>query len=458
MAIAGRRLDFLRAALVLLVVLTISRVHQNFPVFATLRPALVLAVAAMIYALLNPRLLGDRSWTRTLPARLVAGLALWACLSALFGLSVGRSGRFILEGYSKTIILAFLLMAVIRHPRDLRRYAWAYVISCGLLSLMALTIFKPQRTTDASFERLSDFYTYDANDLGLVVLVGMPLTIMLYQLASARGRTLYVAILLGIGATLARSGSRGAFIGLLAVVAALFVLPGKKGLAGRFIVVAASVAALSVAAPAGYWDHMRTVLRPEEDYNWTEETGRKNLMKRGISYMRQYPLFGVGVSNFPMAEGTISPRARQWQLGGRGIRWTAPHNTYVQAGSEMGVPGLVMWVALTVGAVFRLLKLMRQLPRAWMQGSGDDRLLFLMSRYLPVSIIGFVVASFFLSFAYMDVAYVLVALEVGLTVLTQQSVARAPSPVVAQTPPARSSLSRAVRPGAVDALPSRGRR
>src|SRR2546425_211722 len=102
--------DFLRIALFALLVITVSRIHQNFPVLERLRPGFVLFWLAVLGAVLNPKFRTVQAVLVTWPAKVVIGLAVLACLSAPFGMSLGGSATFIIDEYSKTLILAFLLM------------------------------------------------------------------------------------------------------------------------------------------------------------------------------------------------------------------------------------------------------------------------------------------------------------------------------------------------------------
>src|SRR5690242_21694975 len=81
--------DPLRLSLFLLTVLTVSRVHQHFPFIAQFRPALVLAALTGLYAYLNPRLIAKGGVFQNWIPKLVAAIAVWACLSVPFGISLG---------------------------------------------------------------------------------------------------------------------------------------------------------------------------------------------------------------------------------------------------------------------------------------------------------------------------------------------------------------------------------
>ena len=414
---ARRKLDPLRLSLLALLLLTVSRIHSHFPFIAALRPGMVLAAFALLYAVLKPNLVSGTAWFRTWPARVVAALGVLACLSAVFGISFGAAARYILEDYSKELLFVFLLMATIRGVRDLSLYVWAYVLSAGVLVWLALFVFGVSRQGATGGILRSDFaYTYDANDLGLVLLVALGLTLLTLETSRLKGKLVSGAILLGIGACIARTGSRGAFLGLLAVGAVLLLSRGRVSIVKRLCFLAATVVSLVLGTPSGYWRQMSTVTRPREDYNWNSPLGRRQLALRGLGYMKAYPFFGIGIGNFPRAEGTISPLMQHWEPGNAGIRWSAPHNSYLQVGSELGVPGLIVWSSLVFGGVLSMRRVRRSLPTTWARGDPEQRFLYLSTIYLPVCLVGFGVSAMFISFAYSDPIYVLAAFMTGVYV------------------------------------------
>jgi len=54
-----------------------------------------------------------------------------------------------------------------------------------------------------------------------------------------------------------------------------------------------------------------------------------------------HPLFGVGPGNFPTAQNDLALSRGE----SKGL-WAETHNTYTQISSEMGIPGLVIYLAL----------------------------------------------------------------------------------------------------------------
>lgn len=404
--------DPLRVSLFLLTVVTVSRVHMALGL-GFLHPALLLFAFAAGYAAITPRALVPESLFRYWPARVMAALLVMACLSAPFGLSLGASAKFILTDYVKVLLYAFLLMAVIRGTSDLRMFVLAVVASCGILVWIAVFVFRLQLTPDG-MARLGSLYTYDANDLGCVLMTGFPLTVLAFQTSRRKGKIVSGVILGGIGLAIARSGSRGAFVGLAVVGFAILVVLREIPVQRRVAFVGAVLLAILVAAPKGYWDQMATILHPTQDYNFTERDGRKQIWTRGLHYMWTHPVFGVGINNFERAEGTISTLAQNYRPGEAGIRWAAPHNSFIQAGSEMGIPGLILWSTLVFGGMAACIRLRRRLPSDWLHGDQEQRFLYLTSVYLPIAYLGFTVTGFFVSFAYLDPIYILSALVVGL--------------------------------------------
>src|SRR5205814_5657213 len=150
------------------------------------------------------------------------------------------------------------------------------------------------------------------------------------------------------------------------------------------------------------------VLSPTKDYNWDSSEGRVEIWRRGVGYMLDHPVFGIGINNFERAEGTISDKVRR-SFAGDPIRWTAPHNSFVQVAAELGIPGLILWSSLIIGGLVGMVRMRRRLPRAWLQGDAEGRFLYLATVHLPLALVGFAIPAFFLSFAYSDIVSILAA-------------------------------------------------
>ena len=206
-----------------------------------------------------------------------------------------------------------------------------------------------------------------------------------------------------------RSASRGGFLALLAVAAFVLLrfttLPARSRLVGLVVI----LAVIFTTASDRYWIQMQTILNPNQDYNATSDAGRIKTWERGLTYLAGYPVLGVGVNNFPVAEGTISPLARR-QERGIGVRWGAAHNSFIQVGAELGIPGLLLFVGVIASAFASLARVARNARRTGPAGIGVSRL----AQSLMAALVGFVAGAFFLSLAYADMLYTLVALAIAL--------------------------------------------
>ena len=128
--------------------------------------------------------------------------------------------------------------------------------------------------------------------------------------------------------------------------------------------------------------------------------------------MFRYPLTGVGVAAFPVAEGTISPIA-YLQKEGIGVRWGAAHNSFVQIGAELGVPGLLAFVMLLFSVFRSLWRIGR--PPPWARRAAQDE--EVMAQALTASMVGFLVSGFFVSQAYSAFMYSMYAIVAGFSVV-----------------------------------------
>jgi O-antigen ligase len=177
------------------------------------------------------------------------------------------------------------------------------------------------------------------------------------------------------------------------------LIAGLRG-AARWLALtfaAASAVVLWQVAGANFQTRVAGLFSGEQDYNYTEYAGRKQIWARARGYVASNPVFGVGVGNFAIAEGnTCRERAPHG-----GCPWMAPHSAYWQAGAEMGIPGLALLVAMLVAgarAAFRLWRPPARAPAAWRRPE------------LLAALLGFAVSATFLSHAYLSELFVLLGL------------------------------------------------
>jgi O-antigen ligase len=412
--------------LALLLLFTVGRLHELVPVLMRLRPALLLTGLALGLAILQPGALAGAPALRSWPARVVLALGVHACLGAPFGLSLGASAATILEVFSKVVLVTLLLMLSMSEAHDVAMLVRAYVVGAALLCIRAI-----QSGTTVAYgsyvARLDDSAPamFDPNDVGVILTVAIPLALLTLRTGGWIWRTVSLASVALMAWTMALAGSRGGFLGLALLGLMLLLSAPGTTMRSRFAALGILAAALVAAAPEGYWKQMSTIFAPTEDYNWTADNGRVEIAKRGLGYMAARPVFGVGIGNFGRAECSISSLAKEYVYGDN-LLCAAPHNSFVQAGAELGVPGLALWCSLIVGGIAASRRLRRRLPREWAQGTAEQRFLLDMATYLPMSLAGFAVTAFFVSFAWYDILYILAAFVTGLSVASARALRAAP--------------------------------
>ena len=234
-------------------------------------------------------------------------------------------------------------------------------------------------------------------------------------------RVVAITALVMILTAIVKSGSRGGFIGLIAV--ALYVLLRYRAIPSRvrLMVTVAGVALFLGFASDKYWTMMGTILHPTADYNYTDSEGRLEVWKRGVGYMLHSPIVGVGVAAYPIAEGG-SDLALSQAAEGRGFKWSVAHNSFLETGAELGIPGLVFIAMLVVTGS----TLARISPRGrfapWI-----SRREMALAQMLIGSLIAFAVAGIFVSAEYFAYLYFLLALAVGLIKIVRMRAKLAPA-------------------------------
>jgi O-antigen ligase len=391
----------------------VGRAHQLVAPLENLHPAILTgALAILLYALdqRHGRAL-KRLWTPT--TKWLLALVAWMMLSVPGALVAGSSFDLVFGDFLKIVAMYFVIGGAVRGERDIERLMGAYLFAAALYSGVVLARFDTAAGDDW---RLGHLYTYDANDFATYAITAMPFG--LYFANRGRPGTVRAAALVALAllsAAFVRSGSRGGFLALLVMGGYVAVRYTAVPVRTRALVVATVAVVLLGAASDRYWEQMGTILS-DNDYNHTDEAGRLPIWGRGIGYMLQYPVLGVGPNNFGAAEGLLSPLADRQQFG-VGVRWNAPHNSFVQVGAELGLPGLVMFGGMLLSAFGAL--------RRASQSAGTRDATAQTRPELPLaltaSLLGFVVGAFFLSLAYSDMLYTLLALVLGLEKLGRPS-------------------------------------
>ena len=393
-------------SLSLLVLVFVGRVQEAVPGI----PNLSLGNIAVVLSLIGLAQLGYlRDASRLLASpqgRLAAGFMAIAALSVPFALWPGGAFQSLMA-FLKTSVLFVLIVLAVRKPKHLMQLTTVFAFGAAIL----VSAYVTDWLVGAGGLTEQEFVAFDRNDVALLSVMGIP-----FALAMTIRRGIWTWIGFALAGYLAlgvvATDSRGGFLAL-AVTGAMMLFNSRFLNAGhKSLLVVVGVVALMVGGSSEYWERIEAVFTsPSSDYNFTSRDGRIEIWKRGVGYFLANPLTGVGIGNFPVAEGeTLKDE-------GFGIKWNTAHSAYVLAAAELGIGGLLVFVAilLSIGKQAKRTSRTKQRGRA-----PPDRELAAVAEALRYSIVGYSVAAIFLSVTF-GVSFVFItAAGASLALLARQ--------------------------------------
>jgi O-antigen ligase len=401
---AGREWNrLLSFSLSLAILVFVGRVHEAIPGLSAIpmgNIAVLLSAIGLVQLGLHRdvgRILG------TSEGILVVGLVGVAALSLPFALWRGAAFDALLA-FLKTLALFVLIVMAVRQPKQIMQLMTVFAIGAAILVYPYVQdwLFGAGDLTEQGM------VAFDRNDVALVSVMGIPFAIAMTAkrgLWSWAGFALAGFLALGVMA----SDSRGGFLALAATGAFMLVRSRALSTGKKMALVAVGVVVVTVGGSSEYWDRIEAIFTStSSDYNVTSRDGRIQTWKRGIGYFLDNPLTGVGIGNFPVAEGETLEDL------GFGIKWSNAHSAYVLAAAELGIGGLVLFLAL-LWQVYRQASKTERMTRH--SRAPPARELEAVAEATRFSLIGFAVAAAFLSVTF-SVAFVfLVALGACLGLL-----------------------------------------
>jgi O-antigen ligase len=220
--------------------------------------------------------------------------------------------------------------------------------------------------------------TGDANYFALCALLCMPLGLLMALQRRPLWERLFCwscfAITL-LAFTLA--GSRGGFLGLL--VSFAVVAWHSRHRVRLFTIGLLVLGVLVIGAPTSPLTRLLDPGRPDLESTRV----RMALLWAGLSMFEQHMLTGIGVGNFKGLVGTYAIHGEQLH--------NVAHNTYLEVAAELGVFGLIAFLAIIFASISTLRRLRRQTDH------GRAPLLYVAAHGLEAGLLGGAVALVFLS-------------------------------------------------------------
>jgi putative inorganic carbon (hco3(-)) transporter len=212
------------------------------------------------------------------------------------------------------------------------------------------------------------------------------------------------------------SSSRGAIVGLVPAVIWMMLMSKKRVKAILLTTVMAGV----------IW-----VLLPAEQKTRFSEMGedetsqsRITYWKRGLMAMERYPVTGIGYKNWI----NWSARTFGFDYGKGGEKMVQlPHNIFIEAGAELGITGLLVFIGLILATLYTNYRT-RKLAK--MLGPPGD-FMSSMAHGLDAAMIGYLASGFFVTVLYYPFFWINFAITVALhNVLVKRTTQGSPMPRV----------------------------
>jgi O-antigen ligase len=327
---------------------------------------------------------------------------IWNLASALWATDAGEalhgSGGSAVR-FAQGIVLAFIVPSALRTRAELRWVLWAYLAGAMFAAAVGLMGGAYSQSASVNDARLSGGFD-DPNELAAVLVPGIAIAGMWWLATPARSmaRWAYAFCVAFFLFSLVRTESQAGYLALATVIV---VAIAASGPVRRQVVVATLAFALVTTA---YYTFVArptviTTLASEEN------TGaRESLWKVGLSVLTDHPIAGVGAGNFVAVEaqyGVSNLDLPRFDQIGQG---ELVHNSYLQVAAELGIIGLVAFVAILGAALAASGRAIRCFSLA------DDREFELVARGLFLGTLGMLVAYFFATNQYEKQLWLLLAI------------------------------------------------
>lgn len=359
-------------------------------------------------------------------AWIVAFLA-WSTISAMWALSSSVALKYVF-----TDVLELLLIPVVYGAVNSRRDAYVIVVGF-LIGGIATALYGLAHPLSASAYQAGRFSSAagDANqtaaDLAATLTMAAGLGIVAVRSAKLRMLVLAAGLfsLIGIVQTLSRSG----LVALGAALIAGVLLGGRwRRQAGRLLVLGAVVVVgyFLFLAPASSTSRITSA----------DTSGRSTIWTVGWRMFEANPVLGVGTGNFQTASRLYLDRPGLTTAGYLII--TTPkvaHNIYLEMMATLGIPGLILMLAMFIGGIAATLRAAHIFERL------GDRELELLSRCTILCLIAYLASDFFISALQTKEFWLVFAFGLALSKLARTELEGRPEVSLAMSPRGRRAAN-----------------
>lgn len=243
--------------------------------------------------------------------------------------------------YLQLLALAWLIWELCPNDRAQQGLLRAYVLGTFVSGFD--TMFRFLSHQESAYQRYAGS-GLDANDLGLMMALSIPVSY--YLLIQEKGRLIWIyrLQLVVAGTTILLTASRGA---TLACLVALAIVPltqaqlTMRKKAALLLTLVLLISGVMIFVPDTSWERLSTL--PDE-FDHGTFTGRTVIWKAGWEIFRQHPVGGIGINAFRV----IVSRELSEPIRLDDPTSPAPpaHNTFLSVLVEQGILGFAAFAAL----------------------------------------------------------------------------------------------------------------
>lgn len=358
---------------------------------------------------------GHAIFSKHLSGRLAGAMAGWALLTAPLSFWPGGTVALLLDLYFKSLVIFWLLGAVVDTRQRLERLiAWLTLLTIPI-GATAIMHFLNGTFIDGGDSATPRILGYDApltanpNDLALVLCMMLPLAVALaVAQRHVLARLMFFAIAgLDVAAVII-TFSRTGFV-TLAVLAVVGLWKLSRGRARLWAVgvVGLGLAVVPLLLPASYLQHMGTITAIQTDPTGSAQN-RWNDMLTALNLVIANPIVGAGAGMSTLALNAA-----------RGPDWVPVHNVYLEYATDLGLPGLVLFLLLLGSCLRKATQVMRNTAN-----TASEKNLHCIAWGVQLTLVAFVVAGFFHPVAYHFHFYYAAGLSASLAVVWENEHAR----------------------------------
>lgn len=376
---------------------------------------------------------------------ILACLLGWIALSSTWAEDPALS-RALLGRIALNAMMFVIILTAVSERRVGIRLVIAFVLGALVAALYG---FAAPSQFQATYGRLESA-ALDPNELAAVLVPACMICMFAAIGLTKRPGIRLLAAGTGIicGATVALTVSRGGLVALAVALVVAFFVAGKWrwriGLIAATIGAAMFIYFAGFASPAEV-EHLKSTTQGDTRV----KEGRVTIWEVAWRIAEQNPARGIGAGNFQVAsrhyvlEAGSAPRSD--------LIIDTPlvvHNTYLEFLAELGIPGLVAWLALLGFCLGSLIRAARSFKR---QGDFEMELI---ARGLFAALAGLLVADFFISDQFGKALWILLALGPAMLIIARRAASSADETATATWTPGDPAASRWAHFGAVSGGPA----